>query len=171
MPDCFTITESHTERGLDIRFSCFNCASESFAATVNGKRLNLDSDWRSELGYMLLTKGKKAVIDQIKRLLRASKPRYAYGYGVYVRGSKRQYYYLNGCTAPANDLSLRLHVFKLVKRHFHELGWKIKRAATAALGADYSVESVNHHYDALDPARMIIIRFNYADTLFQSAAN
>ncbi len=170
-PDFYTISDSHVERGLEIRFRCNNCASESFRATVNGMRLNLTWDQRSSLGYLFLTKGKKALIDEIKRMLRAVRPKaFNCTIGCFVKGSK-EYYVLYGLEACVYDIRGKLQVYKEVKRYFRKHGWRMKASETAQLGVGYQAESVKRGYDELDPKRMLMLFFAESNKLLIPLSN
>lgn len=150
----------HKERGLSISFSCLNCASETFCATVNGMFLNMDSYKKSELGYLLISKGKEALTAEIKRILRASRNKARYcTYGYLVKGDAHRYYYIHQLLARTDNLRQRLWAYKEVKEYFREREWTVHTSTTTRLGADYKAESVTQDYTKLDPAGLIRINF------------
>lgn len=150
----------HKERGLVIHYNCLNCASETFYATVNGMLLNVQIDKTTELGYLLISKGKGTLVAEIKRMLRAGRnPKRHCTYGYLVKGDARRYFYIRQLTACTGDLRQRLRMYKQVKEYFREREWKVHTSTTTRLGADYKAESVSEDYTKLDPNGLIRINF------------
>ena len=164
--DMHYLRGTHRERGLIIGFSCLNCACETFTASVNGMLLNVEHYKRTALGHLLISKGKEALVAEIKRMLRASlkKERYC-TYGYLVKGNARRYFYIRQLFARTDKLSEKLWVYKEVKEYFLEREWKVHTSTTTRLGADYKAVSVTKDHTKLDPDGLIRINFVWEDTL------
>jgi len=164
--DMYYIRGVHKERGLSIVYSCLNCAFETFAASVNGMLLNVEYSKQTVLGDLLMSQGKKALVAEIKRMLRASRKKIRYcTYGYLDKGTAKRYFYIRQLIARTDKLSERLWAYKDVKRYFREQGWKVHTSTTTRLGADYKAESSTEDYTELDPDGLIRINFVREDTL------
>ena len=113
----------------------------------------------SDLGYILITKGAKAVVDELKRRDRkAAKQGDGLTYGFYYEGSRREYAFIRGLYTFDLSLESRLHLYKEIKQQMAKIGWQHEIGATAELGENYKIVATTTNTRTIDPACPCTIR-------------
>ena len=144
-------------------FRVYRYAPESFVAwrrTKDGSsEIIKEAYHNSDLGYILITKGAKAVVDELKRRDRkAAKQRDGLTYGFYYEGSRREYAFIRGLYTFDLSLESRLRLYKEIKQQMAEIGWQYEIGATAELGENYKIVAATTNMRTIDPACPCTIR-------------
>ena len=154
----------------------YRYAPETFQASYYGRRADgkygfvplarrYDELIRGNLGYMLITRGKKAVEDELKRTLRKKRREdhgKTAGYTIayeYAENRRRYAFIREVYFEPGASLAERLWVYKEVKRYFADvMNWKIKSYTRAEFGKDFQIENVKEVMEKLNPEKPFILR-------------
>ena len=129
------------KKSMRISYSVYKYAPEQFGnLCVYGKPFLLDAEKRKRLGYIQITRGKSACIEEIKRLYRASLRKHrCCTIGFRFTGSSREYCFCRELYANNEDLRAKLSIYKKFKQFMIEQGCKYEEYTSAELGAGYNV--------------------------------
>lgn len=142
-----------------IKVSCYRYAPETFTASVYGKELQLSIDEKSTLGMALICKGKKACIDEIKKIIRKRQKSSQYvTIGFFDLNEEKVFHYTNDLIARRNDMSEKLSIYKAFKRYLISLNCKLPKYEVATLGAAYEVEDVEPHYSFVNIKKPVLLK-------------
>lgn len=144
-------------------FRVYRYAPESFVAwrrTRDGSNEIIKEAYHdSTLGYIFITKGSKAVVDELKRRdRRAVKRGTGITYGFYYEGSSREYAFFRELYTFDLRLESRLCLYKEIKRQMAEIGLKHAISTTAELGGNFQITSTTTNTRNIDPTRPCLIR-------------
>jgi hypothetical protein len=117
-------------------------------------------DTRKRLGNIHITEGCDACIAEIKRLYRAAlHKRRSCTIGFLLRNKTREYCYCRAFMVYDDDLPGKLSIYKELKQYLLSRGCKFEEFRSALLGADYTPERVETHYQMVDLTHPIKIYF------------
>lgn len=141
-----------------LSFSCYRYAPESFRINFIQKevlpRISTDG-----LGYMLLTKGEKAVCDELKRRIRKElrKPAKRMTYGFKIKNSKRFAYISELNCRLDTTLQEKYQLFKEIVDNMERCGWETDVTTEATLGAGFEIMATKEESCQIDKKAPCIV--------------
>lgn len=150
----------------DVKVSCYRYAPEQFQATYKNKRIELSFDEISTCGNLLLCKGYKQAVDEIKRILRKREKQKGNGksftYGFYVKDSTDTYIYCESCIIGNNSkMPDKYREYKFIKQDLARRNATVQTSWSAEIIAG-KLSGQEKGMSTVDLTRPIKIFFRYA---------
>lgn len=151
------------QRYHQYKFYFYRYAPESFLAyrrTHTGDYEEiLEAHHDSTLGNMAITKGARAVFNELKRRDRENaRKKCGITYGFFFKGSKREYAFFRMLYTFDTSLMSRLMLYKHIKEQMEKNDWRMEISATAQLGPLGEIMSVTKQSQPIDRNRPCSIR-------------
>lgn len=153
-----------------IAVSCYKYAPESFKAYIvlsfsHGNKnipeyteIKLTADEKSRCGYIFVTKGRKAAVDEIKRIIRKAEKQNArkITFGATLKSNKKAFVYFKYQEADADNITDKLQAYKHIKELFELKGWTDTRYEKATLNGQFKVEDRQQIIEELNRQLIIV---------------
>ena len=149
---------------------CYKYAPESFQAYIvlsfsHGNRnipeyteIKLTADEKSRCGYIYTTQGRRAAVDEVKRIIRKAEKQNVQKvtFGTTLKNNEKMFVYFQYEEAKADDISDKLKTYKHVKELFELRGWTNSRYEKATLNGQFKVEDKQQIAEELNRQLIIV---------------
>lgn len=144
----------------------YKYAPESINFTLNGKRLQLPDDLRSNLAYLAICGRHKEVLDGLKRFVRKERRTSNVEYVTYgfYRENGKDFYYTRDLLARPSDMQDKVRVYKKWKQYLKDNNciatcYTVESGAVAPDGTSKpSVRTEEVRVDLSRPVRIKLVR-------------
>lgn len=172
-----SITDTDTERNDDMKRKLFSWhgyryAPESFYFSYCGKPLNLPSEKRSDIGYLIICGNKKEAEDELKRYVRRKQKtsKIAGKCIAFFCENSNEFYFTQNLMYKQGDMERALYCYKEWKRYIIEkncyidVGYELTQGEFSPLGDGENVTSKQKICRKVDLSRGKIIKIFYPDS-------
>ena len=153
-----------------IAVSCYKYATESFKAYIvlsfsHGNKnipeyteIKLTADEKSRCGYAYATKGRRAAVDEVKRIIRKAEKQSAnkITFGATLKNHKRDFVYFQYEEAKADNISEKLMIYKRVKELFALKNWTHTYFEKATLNGNFEIEDKKKVVEELNRSLIVV---------------
>lgn len=122
------------------------------------QEVSLSDDQRAQVGYLYITQGHKAAVDQVKRIERerAQKPNLYITYG--FRSQDGGYVYCPQLRCqPEAPVAERMAMFRSAREAIERCGCKVLQHESCELDGNYRPINVKRHYAVVDLMRPLTV--------------
>lgn len=146
-------------------------APEQYRFFINGKLINLASDIRNKLGYMVICGKSKEAEDELKRLLRKEEKKNNdfVTIGFFYKENNKRYVYTMDLIAKRNDKKEMLSIYKRFKDYCKKQNCKVStHTVTSGFITPYGTEqtTIKNTEELVDVNKPCLIKVEYGSRMF-----